>query len=484
MFGISKFAAALSFAVLAAMAQAQFAYRYEIPFFLAAGLESGRQSFVRVAAGDEGSEVTLSAIDDDGVAFGPVAFSVASGQAMHFNSEHLEGGGGPLPTGVGDGAGHWRLALESTGPLGVASFSRTRDGQLAHMDGVAEQLVLDDGRYAYWLPVFNPGRNQRSVSWVRISNPSTTNQAELDIHGWDDSGRSRGPAQYSIPPGASRILTASQLEVDAFGEGAGKWRLLVVSPVPLKVLSLMDATASQHRHLTNLTRSYVTASERFTAAPTPLPSTATPFVEPGALERFQVVGGGAERVRAVDVTTAQWMIQLDGCAGGSQNYAVGFQYDGYFAAHPDIDNGGDDIEDVQPVRPYGLRFLADEYDITLRSGSSWTDVVRDLQRKGYPIALDLTAPVYCRSGTERRTERTRLYLVVGAVREVVDGCDLDTNSPMFSDPDTVADYRIEGNCYTFRLSTGLFIQGFYDAPFSDLLRTLNGMSQGGSVASR
>ena len=471
---MSRFWGAATFCALAAVAQAQSAYRYEIPFFLAAGEESGRQSFARISAGSEGSDVTLWAIDDGGVTFGPVAFRVASGQAVHFNSEHLERGGGPLPTGVGDGGGHWRLALDSTGLMGVASFARTRDGLLAHMDDVAEQLVLDDGRYGYWLPVFNPGRNQRSASWVRLSNPSESDGADVEIYGWDDAGSSRGPAQYRIPPGASRILTASQLEAADFGEGAGKWRLLAVSPVPLKVISLMDAAASERRHLTNLTRSYITASERFTAAPEPLPSTAAPSVGAGASERFQVVGGGAERVRAVDVATAQWVIQLGGCSGGSRNYAIGFQHDGYYAAHPDIDNGGDSIRDVQPVRPYGLD--SSNYDITVRSGSSWANVILDLQRRGYPMGLDLTAPVYCRSDSPNSASmRVRLYLVADAVREVVDGCDLDTESPMFSTPDTVVDYRIEGNCYTFRLSTGLFVQGFYNGPFSALLRTLNGM---------
>ena len=79
----------------------------------------------------------------------------------------------------------------------------------------------------------------------------------MRIEGIDDGGESPGGAvDFTLGAGASRTLTSRHLESGeaeglsgALGTGTGKWRLLVTSAHPLRVLSLL---ASSTGHLTNL----------------------------------------------------------------------------------------------------------------------------------------------------------------------------------------------------------------------------------------
>ena len=77
----------------------------------------------------------------------------------------------------------------------------------------------------------------------------------MRIEGTDDAGASPGGAvTFTLGAGAARTLSARALESGrglsgALGTGTGKWRLLVHSEQPLRVLSLL---ASPTGHLTNL----------------------------------------------------------------------------------------------------------------------------------------------------------------------------------------------------------------------------------------
>ena len=76
------------------------------------------------------------------------------------------------------------------------------------------------------------------------------------IVGIDDAGRSPGTeVTVTVPAGASRTLTAAELETGgagldgALGDGAGKWRLLITCEEPIVVMSLLSSPTG---HLTNL----------------------------------------------------------------------------------------------------------------------------------------------------------------------------------------------------------------------------------------
>ena len=211
------------------------------------------QGFVRVINhSPEPGDVEIVAYDDTGRRFDPLSLSISAGQAVHFNSADLENGNTEkgLSAGVGAGTSDWRLELSSTLDLEVLSYIRTNDGFLTAMHDVAP---LDDRRYS--VAIFNPGSNPNQVSRLRLTNPGA-DVAEVSIEGVDDSGASPGSrVRLSIPAGASRTLTASELESGGsdldgmLGVGTGKWRLSVESDEPLMVLSLLE---SPTQHLTNL----------------------------------------------------------------------------------------------------------------------------------------------------------------------------------------------------------------------------------------
>ena len=221
--------------------------RTGVPYFPAAS-DAVRQGFVRVVnRSDETGTVSITAIDDAGGRSDPVELSIGGGEAVHFNSDDLEGGNPAkgLPRGVGQGVGDWRLELDSELDLEVLAYLRTSDGFLTTMHDV----VPRDGE-RHRIPVFNPGGNRNQVSLLRLTNPGD-GAATVRIVGVDDAGAG-GEVETSVPAGASATLTAQELERQGLGDGAGKWQLLVESDRPIRAMSLLRSPTG---HLTNLSTS-------------------------------------------------------------------------------------------------------------------------------------------------------------------------------------------------------------------------------------
>lgn len=225
---------------------------HHVSLFPAAS-RSAQQGFVRVMnrSGDS-AVVEILAFDDDGVAHGPASLSVDAGATVHFNSEDLEQGNADkgLSDGIGPGGGAWRLELSSESDIEVLGYIRTMDGFVTSMH---DRVPLSDGRHD--VPTFNPGSNHRQVSRLRLVNPGTE-AAVVTIAGVDDGGALSPSAQVAVPGGASRELTARQLESGdaeglsgALGDGQGKWWLTVESDNPIQVMSLMESPTG---HLSNI----------------------------------------------------------------------------------------------------------------------------------------------------------------------------------------------------------------------------------------
>ena len=226
---------------------------YRIPVFAAAS-DPRRQGFARIInRSDEAGTVRIDAFDDAGERYGPLTLDVGAGESVHFNSSDLENGNPAkgLSGGVGAGTGAWRLEMATPLDLEVLGYMRTRDGFLTAMHDLAPHTAAGH-RVAF----FNPGGNASQVSRLRLINPGAE-AVEVTIEGIDGNGDSPGTAvRLSLPARASRTLTARQLESGegeglsgALGDGAGKWRLLVRSEQPLRVMSLLSSPTG---HLTNL----------------------------------------------------------------------------------------------------------------------------------------------------------------------------------------------------------------------------------------
>ena len=163
----------------------------------------------------------------------------------------MRNAGKGLEGSTGAGEGDWRLELASALDIEVLAYIRTEDGFLTAMHDVAPA-----GEAGHRVVTFNPGRNVNQVSRLRLVNPAAE-AAAVRIEGTDDAGASSaGAVELTLGAGASRMLTAKELESGegeglsgALGEGKGKWRLRVTSAQPVEVMSLLSSPTG---HLTNL----------------------------------------------------------------------------------------------------------------------------------------------------------------------------------------------------------------------------------------
>ena len=254
-----------------------------IPLFTAP--DSFAQSFARIINRSDGAgTVIVEATDDSGVVRGTFRVPIGAKQVLHFNSDDLENGSIRKGiTGVGDGVGDWRLTVRSerTGirsfedehlqslDLQVLTYMRTQDGFLTMM----HDLVYDLGHHQ--VPVFNPGSNMRQESVLRVISalterigrdgfliePAADTMTTVTIRGFDDAGNEGDrPVTVTLRGKEATTLTARQLEESGFGDGAGKWRLLVTADNPVGVVSIMRTVTG---HLTNL--SYLPETARIIA---------------------------------------------------------------------------------------------------------------------------------------------------------------------------------------------------------------------------
>ena len=232
---------------------------HHVPLFLPASDPLGRQSFARIINhSDEDGTVRIDAFDDAGSPYGALTLSIDANATVHINSDDLEDGNADkgLEGSTGAGEGRWRLELTSLLNIAVLAYLRTDDGFVTSMHDVVPHT--GDGHH---VAIFNPGRNANQVSRLRLINRGAET-ANVIIEGFDGGGVSPGTqVRLSVPARGARALTARELESDeargeavqdldgALGEGAGKWRLVVISDQPIEAMSLL---ASPTGHLTNL----------------------------------------------------------------------------------------------------------------------------------------------------------------------------------------------------------------------------------------
>ena len=226
---------------------------HRIGLFPSAADTQGRQGFARIInRSDSDGEVEIVAHDDAGMEYGPLTLEIGAGETVHINSDDLEGGnaGKGLEGATGTGDGNWRLEFTSALDLQVLSYIRTGDGFLTSMHDFVGRTEAGQHRVA----IFNPGRNANQVSRLRLVNPGAE-RTEVRIEGIDDRGQSPGEAvEFTLDGGASRTLSAKDLESGTglsggLGTGKGKWRLVVSADAPIEVLNTLSTPTG---HLTNL----------------------------------------------------------------------------------------------------------------------------------------------------------------------------------------------------------------------------------------
>ena len=259
--------------------------------------------FVRIINhSDRMGTVRIQAIDDSGARPAPITLSLNAKQTVHFNSMDLEEGNTSkgLSSDVGDGDGDWRLELDTELDIEPLAYVRTEDGFVTAM----HDLVVESGSMQYRVPFFNPGGNMSQRSRLRLINPGET-AAEVTIDGLDDQGgEPDAKVTLTLDAGAARTIYAQELESGGnglsggFGEGSGKWQLIVSADQPIQVMNLL---VSPSMHLTNLSTSTIGRD----AGPPEIPQPGTKLRDCEGCPELVVVPAGTYRMGSPQTETGR-----------------------------------------------------------------------------------------------------------------------------------------------------------------------------------
>ena len=218
---------------------------YLVPLFVSTA-NPAREGLLRIInRSDHAGVVEIHAVDDAGTRLGPATLALEAGAVYHLHPGDLEWGGQDHG-GVGGGHGDWRLELVTALDIAPLAYVRNAAGGVSPVDAVS--IAHDD--LACEIPFFNPAGDQSEHSRLRLTNPGPE-PALVTIAGRDDTGLPApgGDVRLTVPPGATRTVTADELESGAadldgrLGDGTGRWRLSVSSSAQVDVVNLLvDST--------------------------------------------------------------------------------------------------------------------------------------------------------------------------------------------------------------------------------------------------
>ena len=187
---------------------------------------------------DEEVEATVAGVDDAGRSPGSaVELTVPAGSACTVDAAELESGSGldcgSPQAGLGDGAGKWRLAVESDPPLVAMSLLSSPTGHLTNLSGVAS-ADADGVWHAHLFPAASDPLGRQGFMRVRnLSDEAGT----VTITARDDTDREYETLTLSLAAGQTRHFNSDDLELGnaakgltgSTGAGTGTWRLALSS---------------------------------------------------------------------------------------------------------------------------------------------------------------------------------------------------------------------------------------------------------------
>ena len=215
--------------------------------FLNPGSNTAQVSRLRlVNTGAEDAEVRVTGVDDHGRSSGStVRFHIAPGAARTLTAADLEAGEGATGA-LGDGAGKWRLVLESPDAVYAMSLLESPTGHLTNLS--SGPVPAADGTHT--VPLFpaagDPDGRQGFVRVVYRADRAGT----VTIAAIDDAGQHHGSATLALPAGATAPFNSDDLEqgnpdkglTGAVGAGTGDWRLALTADVDIDVYAYIRHT--------------------------------------------------------------------------------------------------------------------------------------------------------------------------------------------------------------------------------------------------
>ena len=213
--------------------------RWQVPTFNPASNTQQISSLSISNLAAEDAVAAINGIDDAGASpGGEVRIDIPAGTTVTLAATELEAGSSRLAGSLGDGAGKWRLIVESAGELAIASLLASPEGHLSNLstgplppdaDG-----VVTAGLFA------SAGARQ---GFVRIVNRSARH-GEVRIDAYDDLGRRAEPVTLAIGARRTVHFNSDDLELGnaekglsgRTGAGSGDWRLEMHSALDIDVL--------------------------------------------------------------------------------------------------------------------------------------------------------------------------------------------------------------------------------------------------------
>ena len=238
-----------------------------VAFLPAASREPAQRGILRLAnRRNRQTTISITAFDDTGRRFGPIALPLEAGHTAELSSSDIEQGNPikGIPRGIGSGEGDWRLVIRSAAELHATAYAETADGLRSPLAQVPQSP--DGSRF---VPLF-PGTQSDAPGSLRLSNPGAE-PAEATILARDDTGRA-AEVSVALPPGTSRWLTALDMEsgkgvLGALGAGTGDWRLALHAPAPVQALAVSANNTGTLTSLTSSQRTRSVPSNPSTSAP-------------------------------------------------------------------------------------------------------------------------------------------------------------------------------------------------------------------------
>ena len=205
-----------------------------IPIFNPASNVEQASHLRLVNPGDEEAEATVTGTDDAGLSPGsPVVLTLPAGTACMVDAAQLESGTGLAcgapQDGLGDGAGKWRLAVESDKPLVAMSLLSSSGGHLANLSGKASP-DWEDMWHVHLFPAASDPLGRQGV--VRAVNPRSY-RGTATVLAYDDSDTRYDALRLSLGAGQTAHFNSDDLELGnrakgltgSTGSGTGTWRL-------------------------------------------------------------------------------------------------------------------------------------------------------------------------------------------------------------------------------------------------------------------
>ena len=203
-----------------------------------------------VNPGDEPAAVTIRGTDDSGASRSPgVRLEIPPGEAESFTAAELESGvASGLEGSLGDGAGKWRLDIESSVLVRVMSLVSSPTGHLTNLSTVP---ALESGG-THRVPLFPPFSDPYRQGFARVVNRSDA-AGEVRIEAFDDTPRTYEALTLSMGARQTRHFNSQDLELGnadkgltgSTGAGEGDWRLELTSDLDIEVLSYVRTVGGQ-----------------------------------------------------------------------------------------------------------------------------------------------------------------------------------------------------------------------------------------------